>query len=294
MALKENSKNNFELPAFKGNWQKLRSLVPPIAVDWEETLDSITTFQRDSAPQEQEKLKRFSTALALQNIPQLERDDTQEYFDNTKKWLTDYVSGINKVASGEKVEWAEVKSLASNAEEIRSGSGQDDQAIALLEAINETSELKLSPEAMRQRIAQSVFEEIFQVGTHRVLEYTAVDDGDDLIDRSTQDPLESEKRDLISTIQSNPWTAKEKKEALKTYRAWRKVILDDSNSIDPDEVYDEFEELWKATKGEGVTRKSALHFLQLGEDIYKELEDGGAFDIDLSDYYEEDVDEGDE
>ena len=113
-----------------------------------------------------------------------------------------------------------------------------------------------------------------------------------MIDRSTQDPLESEKSELISTISGKPWTPKEQKLAAKTYRAWRKVILDDSNSIEPDNVYDQLEELWNAAKGEGITRKSALHFLQLGEDVYKEIENGEGFDIDLTDYLdEEDEDE---
>lgn len=283
-----------ELPKFEGNWQKLRKLVPMFAPNWKETLDTLTTFWRDSAPLEQEKLKRFSAALMLDDIPKLEIEDARVYFDNTRSCLADFVNGTNDVANDMKPKWGEIKSMATNAENLIDGSGQDDQAIALLEAINETADLGLTPEQIRQRIAQATFEEIFLVGTHRILEYTAVEDGDSLINRSTQDSLESEKSELISTLRSTPWTTKEQKTAAKTYRAWRKVILDDGNSIDPDEVYEQFEELWNAAKGEGVTRKSSLHFLQLGEDIYQEIDAGEAFDIDLTDYDDDEILEEDE
>lgn len=287
----EKTTRNIGLPKYEGNWQKFRKLAPAIAPGWEETLDSITVFWRDSAPQEQAKLQRFSSALLLKTVPKLEKKDAQAYFDDTKRGFSKFVDGISSVASDDKLKWAEVELLANHVEDIRLRSNQNDQAIALLEAISETAELKLTPEEIRKRIAQATFDEIFLVGTHRILEYTAVDSGDELVHRSTQDSLEVEKYELISTIRSQPWNAKEKKEATKTYRAWRRVILSDDNTIDPDNAYDQLEELWNATRGQGITRKSALHFLQLGEDIYREIESGGAFDIDLTEFYDDHEDE---
>ena len=53
------------------------------------------------------------------------------------------------------------------------------------------------------------------------------------------------------------------------------------------DLADSLEILWKATKGEGISKKSALDLLQLTEEIYWGLEEGRAFDIDLSEYEEE-------
>lgn len=289
----EPDKGHAEVPKFDTNWKKLRDQIPSFFAPpgWKDSLDSIATFWKDSIPDQQEKLKRFSSALALNDVPTQELVYSREYFDNTKQQLSGLISGINEIATGNKLPWKQIKEFASSADELSTGEMQDDQVIAILEAIHETAELNLTPEEMRQRIAQHVFEEIFLLGEHRIYEYSAAESGDDIIDRTTQDSLEDEKSELISAIKKEPWNAKTIKENAKIYRTWRRVIQSDSNSIDPELVYDQFEELWKATKAEGISRKSALHILQLGEDIHEEFESGEAFDIDLTEFYEDEDDE---
>lgn len=301
MPRKENMVVIPEMPMFDKHEASINNLVPTNKEagldsndDIRETLDNIVYLWRDHAGVVSKTYKRLTDANSAESVPVQERNDASEYTAATREKWEDVRSTIQAAIDKQKVEWDKVKLSSENSVDLfTEDRRKNEQAIALLEAIQETTDLNLKPEEMRQRIAQWIFEEIFIEATYRMYGYSAAEVGEDIPDLTTQDPLEEEKSEIISAFHRKPWDKKKKKENSKTYRAWRKLILSEDNSVDPDEVYDIFEDLWQAANGEGVTRKSALHYLQIGEDIYQGLQKGEAFNIELADYWDEE-DGGDE
>ncbi len=276
------------VPNYERNWGKLKGTLPFFSnnINWEHSLDTITTFWRDIYPSSQERLDRFTNALNLPGIPKPELRDATEYLGETERIIQNFLTIITSLAADEKIEWSSIEGLAEELQGITGDNSAGDQAIALLEAISETRDLGLTPQKMRQRIAQHAFDEIFTTGEHRMYDYTGAEYGDDVVDRTTADPLRSEKHELISAIKSRPWNNRVNTKRKKSFKKWKDAINHGDNNIDY-QVAEDLEELWEATQGRKVTRKSALYYLTLAEDIYVGLEQDGAFDVDLNDPYGE-------
>lgn len=286
-----------KLPNFKTNWETIKSQIPTgiLPFGWSDTLDKITYCWKFKGSAISERVGRLSSATALEGLPKLERRDALEYLENSKKQWGEFSDGINAIVKGEKLKWDQIQQLADVAEGFgEEGEGEDEQATALLEVLNRVSKERKLSKRFRQKIAQHAFDEVFQVGDYRAMDYTGADDMEDVWDRTTQDPVGVESNELLAALNKKLWTTKERKERRKTYLSWRRAILDGDNSVD-EEVADDLEKLWNAAyKNEATTRNSALHFLQLGEDIYKDMEEGGAFDIDITEYREDEDDEDSE
>jgi len=194
-----------EIPEFKRNWVKLKDQLPGFfhPFGWKDTVDTIALCWRDNSDNIQQRIGQLSQALTLEHIPQLELNDAVECCDNTKKDWAEFTAGIKSIVRGEKLKWGQMKKLAEIADNLaKFGQGRDEQAIALLRAINETHREGRTPEEIRRKIAQSAFDEIFQVGEYRILDYTGADSGDEVETRITQDGLLSEKDELVHALKT--------------------------------------------------------------------------------------------
>jgi hypothetical protein len=274
------------LPDFNTNWAKIKNYLPRFSFTsgWEKVLNSITVTWRDNAEGIGTRIKLFSEALALPNVPQLEVSDASECLKDTRgKWGT-FVEGVRGIANGVKYNWDQIKDISKTAKQIEDGSPRDIQATALLQAISETHKEGRTPEWMRQRIAQHAFDELVTTGLYRVIEYSG---NRDMVQvRTTQDDFNSEKSELMSALDSKMWDKEAIEKRTTDYKNLRKIILSGDNSVDA-KVANSLKSLWDAGNSEGVTKKSALHYLQLAEDTFKSMQEGGAFDIDLNEESED-------
>jgi hypothetical protein len=278
----EKSISNNGLPDFKKNWMKLKDLVPGRFIqpsDWEEQLNVITVVWRDYGDKMTNHINTFTAALILPNVPKLEVSDASLYLDSTKESWNKFVAGMVGVAGGTKYKWEEVMEYASIAETIKEADyDKSIQAIALLQAISETHTEGRTPEGIRQRIAQHSFDEIVTLGAYRALDYSGT--GSTVTRRTTQDYSGVEKDELTYALRHDMWNEERLKEKAKVKKQLRSIISSSNNNVDSDTA-DPLEKLWNAANGKGVTKKSALHYLQLAEDIYRELESGEAFDVNI-------------
>lgn len=273
--------NSDSLPDFKKNIGKITEqlrmlIVPP---DTKEVFDSIAVTWRDYGKVTEERVRIFEDALALPNIPRLEVSDAAEYLKNTKEDWDKFAEGVSGIANGVKFKWSEMRELSTLAEKVRDiNENEDFQAIALLHAISETHREGRTPQWIRQRIAQQAFDEIVDTGAYRALDYSGSDDW--VEDRTTQDDFNEEKSELVGALSRGLWDKKTLAKRTRDYKKLRMIILEGDNYVD-EEAADSLGSLWRAANGEAVTRNSALHFLQLTEDIYDDLEEGEAFDVEL-------------
>jgi hypothetical protein len=279
--------NKLEIPDYQTNWVKLKDQIPMFAPrDWKTTLDNVALGWQNGEKEYKAALVGFAHALALPNVPDLERKDASEYRDNLSVAYKGFFEGVNKIASGEKLKWSQVKELAEKSDElVTAGKQEDEQTMALLTAISETHVEGRAPEEIRQKIAQHAFKEIFETGKYRALEWTGAEVDEEVSERTTQDYFNEEKDELVAALHSNLWTKDEEKMMRKIYSAWKRIAAEADNNVDP-EVADSLEDLWKATRGKNISNTSSLEILQLAEDIYQELEKGKGFDVDLN--YDED------
>lgn len=286
-----------ELPDFKQNWVKLRDNTPSFLMprDWKAIFNIVYSCWRDY-PEVYAKITADLRAdLALEGISEKEREYTETNLkDLTEAWEA-FKKGINQAVTGEKAKWGDIKKLRSLAEDLRGPMArEEEQSEALLEVVSELKKEGNLPKNFEQGAVESGFMEIFSVGEYRIIDYTAVDDTDDLTERTTQDSKPDEKKELRMGLKGKIWTPEQVKEMRKIYKAWKRVALSGENNVDTS-VADDLDELWAAAwKGEGLKKKSVLHFLQLAEDIYQGLEQGGGLDIDLTEYQEEGDEEEDE
>lgn len=278
------------LPDFNTNWAKIKNYLPRISFTsgWKKILDSITVTWRDYGEATGTGLNSLEKALVLPNVPKLEVSDASEYLSSAKGGWNKFVEGVNGIASGAKFKWDQMKDLSDTADEVRDNySPKTSQAIALLQTISEMHKEGKTPEWIRQRIAQHAFDELVTTGLYRVIDYSGP--GDTVEIRTTQDDFNSEKAELMSALDGKMWDKEAIEKRTTDYKNLRKIILKGDNSVDA-KVADALKKLWDGANGTGVTKKSALYYLQLAEDTFKSMQEGGAFDIDLNE--EDDDDDG--
>jgi len=267
-----------KLPDFKENWMKIKYQLPKFfpPSDWESVLDSITVGWRDLGEKIPDRLKTFSDSLALPNIPKMEVSEASLKYTEVKNEWDKFAEGIFGITNGVKYKWPQMLQLSYQAETLGYLKCSNIfQASALLQAISETHKEGRTPEVIRQRVAQHAFDELIRISTYSFYEHKG---GGPVTTRTTQDDPETEKNELVNALSSDLWDKNTIEKRMKDYKKLREIILKGYNSVDGD-VADQLERLWNATKGEGVTRNSALHFLKLTQEIYINLEHGGAFDV---------------
>jgi hypothetical protein len=270
-----------ELPDFGSNWRKIKDQLPRIFApsDWKDVLDTITLAWRDCGKSTEDRVALFVGAITLPGIPKLELAEATEFMNTTRQDWDKFVEGVKGIVNGVHFKWSQMRELSALAEKVKETNvGKDNQTIALLQAISQTRQEGKTPPWIRQRIAQHAFDEIVNTGIYRVLDYSGPDDW--VQDRTTEDGLDVEKAELAGALRHELWDRKTLREKTKIYKNLRTIIFKGDNSVER-ETADSLEKLWNAANGTGVTRKSALYYLRLAEDIYSDLQSGGAFDEEL-------------
>jgi hypothetical protein len=281
-----------EIPEYnKKNWAAFGDQLPKFLLPWgyKDTLETIARCWRDSHEIIDANLATTSSVLALPHVPDLERKDAAEYLNSTQVLWGSFAGKVTAIVQKTNFPWKEIKALAADAKTLTDGISEDDQAIALLRAISKRYEEFKDPRELRRKIAQHAFDEIFNTGDYHIYDYTGSDDGE-VASRTTQDTEPVEENELEAAIRSPLWNEETLGENRKMYLAWRRAALSDENDVDP-RVATQLTNLWNGIRGKGTENHSSLYYLQLAEDIYRGLEEGGAFDIDLNEYMEEGDDE---
>jgi len=177
--------------------------------------------------------------------------------------------------------------VAEKIEDVREGAVQRSQIIAVGEAIVETANAGLDQKEMRKRIAQGAWEELLNSFAYAKLNYAA----DARRGVTTQNELEEQKAELISSLTRKPWGKRQIEKNRKIYQALRKQM----NILESDsEMLSSLKLVWDRASEEVHEGKSAIDILKTTEFVLQGLYDLGAFEWDIEDSEESDEEENEE
>jgi hypothetical protein len=274
------------IPDFEANYSFLKNQTPRFFLPgkFEDTFNSIIFYWRDDASDTKEKLEKFESALTHPSVPDLERNDISEIIAPVRKLHQEFVGSVRLISQGAKFKWDKMEELGEKAGSLRKRNyREEDQALALLDAINKTYRKPLSKKEvalMRQKLAQHALDELPTVGQHRALSWTAAEIGEHVESRTTQDDILLEEDELVHALGSASWMPEEITKAKRTYDDLKKVIRNRNNSVSV-KLLIPLKDLWNYANGKKVSNVSAINVLQLAEKIYRGLEAGGAFNVNI-------------
>ena len=268
--------------AAKNDYQSLGSTIIFTAFPKEE-LDSIYVWWT-RYPETKRRIERLQAVASSGRLPYLENKQLLRELKDLREKVDPINSQIIHFTQQARLKKSDLKPAADKIEEAYRGALQQSQVIALGEAIVETADVGLDQQEMRKRIAQGAWQELLNLSTYAKINYAADTEG--LV--TTQNELEEQKVELISSLTRKPWGKRQINKNRKIYQALRKHM----NNLECDsEMLSNLKLIWDRASGEIHEGKSAIDILNATEFVLQGLYDLGAFEWDPE---ESEVEEGEE
>ena len=224
---------------------------------------------------------RFEAATNLEGVPKLEKNEAKKnlaetragfdvinasiisFIEKPKATLKDAIRRAVQNIYRTPPEVEQANAIAVAIEEYKETYDlENEQVIAVCEAISETRDLGQSEEVIRQKIAQHGFEEMGTLFPYQRFAYL-YEAGEE---PTTVDPLESEKSELITAIKGELWTGKERRKYRSLYNRLRKMM--DRLKFET-EVKTGFNMVFDLAIGEAsLSRNSAIEILNRVENVW--------------------------
>lgn len=262
--------------------RKFRKNFAQLDLGWysEEKLNRIFNWWRD-VKKRNEYFGRLKAATDLEGVPKLEKTDSKKDLEETRIGYdvinasinafiehpkTTLKDAIRRIFQGIYTTPPEIKQAITIADAIEEYLStydlENEQIIAVCEAISETRDLGQSEEIIRQKIAQHGFEEMMTIFPYYRFAYL-YEAGEE---PTTVDHLESEKSELISAIKGELWTGKERRKYRSIFKRFRKMM--DRLEFET-EVKTGFNFVFDLAIGEAsLSRNSAIEILKRIEDVW--------------------------
>lgn len=229
------------------------------------------------------KTQRLVSASQSPSIPTLEKTDADEVAGKNNSLVAQFRDNLTLFIAGNFSDWSIADKAMSAAIEFAEVSDEprENQITAFCEAVSEVSaEKELTPEFIRQRIAQWSIDEMFTEGAQYAALYLNTEYDDPT---SLRDNIEQEKAELKAALHGNLWDAKTLERKEKEFKKFLSTLYKGDYSPDDDEIV-AFKELWSAAKGTAKKLKevSAIKLMDDQYQIYESLRDNEVFDIELS------------
>lgn len=234
--------------------------------------------------QTEQRTKRLHTATQLDYLPELERNEAYEISVHNNTLVDNFRRNLMLFISGKYTDWTladKAMQAAIQFEEVVD-EPRENQITAFCEAVSEVSkEKQLTPEFVRQRIAQWALEEMFTEGAQYAALYLNTEYNDPT---SLRDDTEMEKTEIKSALRKQLWDAETLRKKESEFKKLLARLYEDVYNPEDEEII-AFKELWSAAKGTKIKLKtvSALQLLSHQHDVFESLRANEIFDIQLTD-----------
>ncbi|OGK62608.1 hypothetical protein A2334_03450 [Candidatus Roizmanbacteria bacterium RIFOXYB2_FULL_38_10] len=236
----------------------------------------------------EKRTQRLVSASQLPSLPELEKKDIDEVAQKNGSLISQFRDNLTLFIAGNFKDWSLAERAMNAAVEFEAIADEprENQITAFCEAVDEVStERELTPEFIRQRIAQWLIDEMFTEGAQYAALYLNTEYDDPT---SLRDYIELEKDELKAALHDELWST----ETLHRREGEFKRLL---NTLYKGDYYRSnyspenadilaFKELWSAAKGTAAKLKavSAIKLMDDQYQIYESLRGNQVFDIELS------------
>ena len=256
-----------------------------------DALDTIYLWWGADYPKSKAVIDRLQAVASKEELPSLEKRDILNQLKEAKGEVEPIVTEIVELLGMERVKsdklWEITRIITEVGQEEDWREKDNAQAIAVGEALVETTADNLDPREIRIRIAQGAWEEVLNAFTYYKLHYAAETEAE----VTTQDSIAEEKTELIASLRRKPWGIRQLQKNRKVYSGLRKQII--ANEYD-EQILDDLKLVWDAARGAVPSDKSALNILFANEQVLTGLAREGALDWDLEELEEEGEEEEEE